>query len=54
MHFVIFCRFEQPTKAGLAGDNIGNKMLKQMGWSDGQGLGKKGQGIVNPIQVDIY
>ena len=50
---MFFCRFEQPTKAGLTGDNIGNKLLQKMGWSAGQGLGRKGQGIVNPIQVLI-
>ena len=48
---VVFDRFEQPTKAGIGEDNIGSKMLQKMGWSSGQGLGKKSQGIVNPIQV---
>ncbi|XP_064604208.1 RNA-binding protein 5-like [Liolophura sinensis] len=42
---------EQPTKAGLGQDNIGNKLLQKMGWSLGQGLGKAGQGIVDPIQA---
>ncbi|XP_069141631.1 RNA-binding protein 5-like [Argopecten irradians] len=42
---------EQPTKAGIGQDNIGNKLLQKMGWSSGQGLGKKGQGIVNPIEA---
>lgn len=26
-------------------------MLQKMGWSAGQGLGRSGQGIVNPIEV---
>ena len=28
----------------VSDSNIGNKMLQKMGWKDGQGLGKKGQG----------
>lgn len=30
-------------------DNIGFKMLQKMGWTDGQGLGAAGQGIVVPV-----
>lgn len=48
-----FCRYEQPTKSGIGGDNIGNKLLQKMGWKAGKGLGKSGQGIVNPIEVSI-
>ncbi|XP_045165329.1 RNA-binding protein 5-like isoform X2 [Mercenaria mercenaria] len=44
--------YEQPTKAGLGSDNIGSKMLQKMGWSSGQGLGRSGQGIVNPIEAE--
>uniref|UniRef100_A0A915DVB9 RNA-binding protein 5 n=1 Tax=Ditylenchus dipsaci TaxID=166011 RepID=A0A915DVB9_9BILA len=32
--------------------NIGNKMLKSMGWSEGQGLGRNLQGIVNPVTAE--
>ena len=30
-------------------DNVGCKLLKAMGWTGDKGLGKDGQGIVNPI-----
>lgn len=43
--------YEEPTKQGIGNDNIGNKLLQKMGWSEGQGLGKQGQGIVAPIQA---
>jgi len=33
----------------LKEDNIGFKMLQKLGWSEGQGLGSEGQGIVNPV-----
>ncbi|XP_052094711.1 RNA-binding protein 5-like isoform X2 [Mytilus californianus] len=41
--------YEEPTKTGIGGENIGNKLLQKMGWSAGQGLGKNRQGIVAPI-----
>ena len=49
--FDSYYRYEQPTKSGIGGDNIGNKLLQKMGWQAGKGLGKSGQGIVNPIEV---
>jgi len=33
----------------LANDNIGNKLLKMMGWTGG-GLGKYNQGRIDPIE----
>jgi len=33
--------------------NVGNRMLKAMGWKEGSGLGKKGTGIVAPIKTEI-
>ncbi|XP_029469652.1 RNA-binding protein 10 [Rhinatrema bivittatum] len=43
--------FEQPTRDGLGSDNIGSRMLQAMGWKEGSGLGRKKQGIVNPIEA---
>ncbi|KAJ3288580.1 hypothetical protein HDU79_004746 [Rhizoclosmatium sp. JEL0117] len=44
----------QPTVNGIGDDNIGNKMLKAMGWKEGSGLGAKRDGIVAPIAPDGY
>jgi len=30
-------------------DDFATKMMKKMGWKDGAGLGKEGQGMVNPL-----
>jgi RNA-binding protein 5/10 len=46
-----FSKYEQPTVGGLKQDNLGNKMLQAMGWSEGQGLGKANQGIVEPVKA---
>eukprot|EP00050_Salpingoeca_kvevrii_P021368 m.109719 g.109719 ORF g.109719 m.109719 type:complete len:551 (-) comp9312_c0_seq3:27-1679(-) len=42
---------EQPTKDGIKEDNVGNKLLKLMGWKEGEGLGKEKQGIVEPVKA---
>lgn len=33
--------------------NLGNRLLQKMGWSEGQGLGKKNQGRTDIIEVNI-
>lgn len=35
-------------------NNIGNKMLKKMGWSEGTGLGLSGEGRVDPMHVSRF
>ncbi|OCB88080.1 hypothetical protein A7U60_g4867 [Sanghuangporus baumii] len=35
-------------------NNVGNKLLKIMGWTEGTGLGTGGEGRVDPIQAAIY
>ncbi|KAI1307273.1 RNA-binding protein 5 [Halotydeus destructor] len=35
----------------IGGDNIGNKMLKKMGWAEGEGLGRQKQGRKEIIDV---
>ena len=44
--------YEEPTKEGIGNDNIGNKLLKKMGWTDGQGLGKTNQGRTQIIETE--
>jgi len=34
--------------------NVGNKLLKKMGWAEGSGLGTSGEGRVDPIQTALY
>jgi RNA-binding protein 5/10 len=34
--------------------NIGNKMLRSMGWEDGKGLGRSASGIVAPIAPEMH
>jgi hypothetical protein len=43
--------YEEPTKAGIGSDNVGNKLLQKMGWQEGMGLGKANQGRTSIIQV---
>lgn len=39
---------------GMDESNVGNKMLSKMGWTEGSGLGLKGEGRVDPVQAAIY
>ena len=49
---MLFCfsDVEQPTLHGIKEDNLGNRLLKSMGWREGQGLGRSNQGIIDPIK----
>jgi RNA-binding protein 5/10 len=41
---------EEPAKEPAKDENnIGNKLLKKMGWSEGTGLGLSGEGRVDPM-----
>ncbi|KAI0702329.1 hypothetical protein BC835DRAFT_1321578 [Cytidiella melzeri] len=43
-----------PVKLGEDTSNVGNKLLRMMGWTEGTGLGQGGEGRVEPIQTAIY
>lgn len=47
--------YQQSTSvsAPISQNNVGNKLLQKMGWSEGQGLGKSNQGRVNIIEVSF-
>ncbi|KAL9224378.1 hypothetical protein vseg_000415 [Gypsophila vaccaria] len=34
--------------------NVGNRMLRNMGWTDGSGLGRDGSGMVEPVQAQAF
>ncbi|EGT53868.1 hypothetical protein CAEBREN_19159 [Caenorhabditis brenneri] len=42
-----------PVSKPLDSGNVGFKLLKSMGWSEGQGLGKEKQGHVEPVATEI-
>lgn len=44
-------RAETPPEPAKDENNIGNKLLKKMGWSQGSGLGLSGEGRVDPMWV---
>lgn len=35
----------------ISSNNVGNRLLQKMGWSEGQGLGRKNQGRTQIIEV---
>lgn len=43
-----------PTEPGKDQTNVGNKLLKIMGWKEGTGLGSEADGRVNPMFVDLF
>jgi len=43
-----------PVNPGKDQSNVGNKLLKMMGWKEGTGLGSDGDGRVDPIETAIY
>ena len=38
----------------IPAENIGNKLLKKMGWKEGEGLGRDGTGITKPVEAEGY
>lgn len=38
----------------IGSENKGFKLLKAMGWSEGEGLGRKGEGRVQPVSIIDY
>lgn len=38
----------------IGAENVGNRLLQKMGWTEGQGLGKQNQGRTTIIQVSFF
>lgn len=43
-----------PVNPGEDDSNVGNKLLKKMGWAAGTGLGTSGEGRVEPMFVLVF
>ncbi|XP_038988821.1 SUPPRESSOR OF ABI3-5-like isoform X2 [Phoenix dactylifera] len=41
------------TERAIDEKNVGNRMLRSMGWQEGLGLGKDGSGIKEPVQAKV-
>uniref|UniRef100_A0A914YVB4 Angiogenic factor with G patch and FHA domains 1 n=1 Tax=Panagrolaimus superbus TaxID=310955 RepID=A0A914YVB4_9BILA len=44
---------KRPVPTPITEENKGHKLLKLMGWSEGKGLGKSGQGTVDPLATQL-
>ncbi|KAJ4501662.1 hypothetical protein C8R41DRAFT_976616 [Lentinula lateritia] len=44
----------QPLNPGQDGNNVGNKLLRMMGWKEGTGLGVHGEGRVDPMYDNVF
>jgi splicing factor 4 len=38
----------------ISAENIGFQLLKKLGWQEGSGLGKSGQGIQEPVNKCFF
>ncbi|KAJ8980569.1 hypothetical protein NQ317_018696 [Molorchus minor] len=38
----------------IGAENVGNRLLQKMGWTEGQGLGKQNQGRTTIIQAEQH
>ncbi|XP_048490566.1 SUPPRESSOR OF ABI3-5 isoform X4 [Beta vulgaris subsp. vulgaris] len=43
-----------PSDKAIDESNVGNRMLRNMGWTEGLGLGKDGSGMVEPVQAQSF
>jgi hypothetical protein len=39
--------------AEISHESMGHKLMMKMGWSKGQGLGKEGEGMKNPVEQKV-
>jgi len=46
---------EEPPEQNSLGEenNVGSKLLKMMGWKEGEGLGRNSSGMTAPIEVEL-